>query len=57
MRTHRLPFRPATRDEITQSLSLPLQFNGRRRIHRADELMAQITAERLVEYLARAAAS
>ncbi len=51
MRTHQLPFRPATRDEITQSLSLPLRFNGRRRIHRADELMAQITADRFVRHL------
>jgi len=46
--------RPATRDELTQSLSFALRFNGRRRIHSADESMAQITAERLVEYLERA---
>jgi hypothetical protein len=46
--------RPATRDELTQSLSFALRFNGRRRIHRADEFMAHITAERLVEYLERA---
>jgi len=37
-----------------QSLSFALRFNGRRRIHSADELMADITAERLVEYLERA---
>ena len=46
--------RPATRDELTWSLSFALRFNGRRRIHRADDLMAQITVERLVEYLERA---
>jgi hypothetical protein len=39
--------RPATRDELTRSLSFALRFNGRRRI-------AQITVERLVEYLERA---
>jgi hypothetical protein len=43
--------RPATREEVAQPLSFALQFDGRRRVHSADELMAQITAERLVEYL------
>jgi hypothetical protein len=46
--------RPASRDELTQSLSFALRFNGRKRVHSADELMADITAERLVEYLERA---
>ena len=45
--------RPATRDELTQSLSFALRFNGRKRVHDADETMAQITAERLVERLER----
>jgi hypothetical protein len=53
LRTHRLPFRTATRDEITQSLSFALRFNGRKRAHDADETMARITAERLVEHLER----
>jgi hypothetical protein len=44
---------PATRDELTQSLSFALRFNGRRRTHDADETMAWITAERLVEHLER----
>ena len=39
--------RPATRDELTQSLSFALRFNGRKRVHDADEMMARITAERL----------
>jgi len=46
--------RPATRDEITQSLCFALRFNGRKRVHDADEMMARITAERPVEYLERA---
>ena len=46
--------RAATRDELTQSRSFALRFNGRRRVHSADEIIAQITAERLVEYLERA---
>ena len=45
--------RLATRDELTQSLSFPLRFNSRKRVHNADETMAQITAERLVEHLER----
>jgi hypothetical protein len=45
--------RPATRDELTQSLSFALRFNGRKRTHDADETMAPITAERLVEHLER----
>jgi hypothetical protein len=44
---------PATRDELTQSLSFALRFNGRKRMHDADEMMARITAERLVEQLER----
>ena len=43
--------RPATRDELTQSLSFALRFDGRKRVHDADEVMARITAERLVEHL------
>jgi hypothetical protein len=49
--------RPATRDELPQSLSFALRFNGRKRVYDADELMAQIMAERLVEYLERAGMS
>jgi hypothetical protein len=45
--------RPATRDELTQSLSFALRFNGRKRVHDADEAMARITDERLVEHLER----
>ena len=45
--------RPATRDELTQSLSFALRFNGRKRERGADEIMANITAERLVEHLER----
>ncbi len=43
----------ATPEEIRDSLSFALRFEGRRRVHHADEVMARITAERLVEHLAR----
>jgi hypothetical protein len=45
--------RPAARDELAQSLSFALRFNGRKREHGADEIMANITAERLIEHLER----
>jgi hypothetical protein len=45
--------RPATSDEVAQSLSFALRFNGKKREHGADEIMAQITANRLIEHLER----
>jgi hypothetical protein len=42
-----------TRDELNQSLSFALRFNGRKRVPDADETIARITAERLVEHLVR----
>ena len=43
--------RPASPEEIEQSLSFALRFDGRRRVHHADDAMARITAERLVLHL------
>ncbi|WP_043344518.1 hypothetical protein [Belnapia moabensis] len=45
--------RPATAQEIADSLSFALRFDGRKRVHQADEFMARITAERLVQHLER----
>lgn len=45
--------RSTTRDELTQSLSFALRFNGRTRMHDVDEVMARITAERLARHLER----
>jgi len=45
--------RPATQDEIAQTLSFALRFDGRRRVHHADDAMARITADRLVQHLER----
>jgi hypothetical protein len=44
---------PATSAELTQSLCFALRFNAPKRVHDADETMARITAERLVEHLER----
>ena len=43
--------RPATADEIADALSFALRYQGRKRVHHADDAMAQITAERLVRHL------
>ena len=43
--------RPATPDEIADTLSFALRYQGRKRVHHADDAMARITAERLVQHL------
>ena len=43
--------RPATADEIATSLSFALRYEGRKRVHHADDIMAKITADRLVKHL------
>ncbi len=45
--------RPATPEEIAETLSYALRFDGRRRVHQADSMMAEIVAARLVEHLTR----
>jgi hypothetical protein len=45
------PLRPATADEIADALSFALRYQGRKRVHHADDAMARITAERLVRHL------
>ena len=44
---------PATREEVISSLSFALRFAGRKRTHQADDIMARIAAEHLVDHLAR----
>jgi hypothetical protein len=45
--------RPATHDEIEQALSYALRFDGKQRVRQGEEMMARITAERLVSHLER----
>ena len=42
-----LNLRPATADEIAKALSFALRYEGRRRVHDADEAMGRIVADRL----------
>jgi hypothetical protein len=41
----------ATPEEVADALSFALRYQGRRRVHQADEMMARITADRLVAHL------
>ncbi len=43
--------RPASEEEIADSLAFGLRYDGRKRVHHADGVMARITAERLVRHL------
>jgi hypothetical protein len=43
--------RPATPDEIADALSFALRYQGRKRVNHADDVMARITADRLVQHL------
>jgi hypothetical protein len=45
---------PADPRDLADALAFALRFHGRKRVHQADEYMAAITAERLVEHLERA---
>ncbi|MXP65637.1 hypothetical protein E0493_20005 [Roseomonas sp. M0104] len=51
--TNEIPLHPASAEEIAESLSYALRYDGRKRVHHADEAMARITAERLVRHLER----
>ena len=42
-----------TPDDLAAAPAYALRFEGRKRTHNADEIMAEIVARRLVEHLAR----
>jgi hypothetical protein len=44
---------PASRDDLANALAFALRFQGRTRVHNADEIMAAIVARRLVDHLER----
>lgn len=45
--------RPATAQEIAETLSFGLLYEGRKRVHSADSILAVIVSERLVQHLLR----
>ena len=44
--------RVATEDELKQTLAFALSYDGRKQVHSANEFMARITADRLIDHLA-----
>jgi hypothetical protein len=44
---------PATVAELEETLSYALRHAGKKRVHTADDVMARVTAERLVQHLER----
>ena len=45
---------PADPSDLASALAFALRFQSRKRVHNADEIMAEIVARRLVEHLERA---
>ncbi len=45
---------PADPHDLANALAFALRFQGRKRVHNADEIMSEIVAKRLVEHLERA---
>jgi len=45
---------PADPRDLADALAFALRYQGRKRVHNADEIMAEIVAKRLVEHLERA---
>ena len=45
---------PADPGDLAAAIAFALRFQGRKRVHNADEIMAEIVAKRLVEHLRRA---
>jgi hypothetical protein len=43
----------STAEDVADALAFALRFQGRKRVHNADELMSAIVAKRLVEHLER----
>ena len=45
---------PADPHDLAEAIAFALRYRGKKRVHQADEYMAQIAAERIVEHLERA---
>src|SRR3954451_24331285 len=52
--TNAPPLRPADPADVADALAYALRYDGNRRVHHADEVMARITAEHLIRHLAQA---
>ena len=45
---------PADPTDLIAALAFALRYQGRKRVHNADEIMAEIVAKRLADHLERA---
>jgi hypothetical protein len=45
------PLRPADPSDVIETLSFALRYDGRKRVHHADAVIARIVAERLIAHL------
>ena len=45
---------PADPSDLAAALGFALRYQGRKRVHNADEIMAEIVAKRLADHLKRA---
>ena len=48
------PLTPADPTDLAGALAFALRYHGRRRVHNADEIMAEIVADRPMDHLERA---
>ena len=46
--------RPADSVELIDTLAYALRYDGKKRVHHADEVMARVTAEYLIQHLEQA---
>jgi hypothetical protein len=53
-RLARATLNPFLAEDIADALAFALRFQGRKRVHNADEIIAEIVADRIVEHLERA---
>jgi hypothetical protein len=47
------PLRPAAAAEVADALAYALRYDGNRRVHHADDVMARIAADYLIRHLER----
>jgi hypothetical protein len=45
---------PASPEDLAAALAFALRYEGRKRVHNADEVLSEIVAKRLVRHLERA---
>lgn len=47
------PLQPVSREDLIQEIAQGLRFDGRKRLHNSEDIMARIAAEKLADHLQR----